>query len=171
MFKKITVPFRRFAHVHVDLVGPLPPSHGYTYLLMCIDKSTGLREVNPMVGILRRSVPLPCSMDGSHALESQQSSQGTEAHNSPPPCGWPPFFLLNIRHNLTTAFHPQSNSITERFHRQLKNSLWSRLASSGWFEHLPWISTAPATDCFPNQKIYSVFDWCDYFIDLKPCSV
>ena len=80
--------------IGVAPVGPLPPSHGYTYLLMCIDKSTHLREVNPMVGILRRSVPLPCSMDGSHALESQQSSQGTEAHNSPPPCGWPPFFFL-----------------------------------------------------------------------------
>ena len=28
----IPVPTRRFSHVHVDLVGPLPSSHGFTYL-------------------------------------------------------------------------------------------------------------------------------------------
>ena len=29
--------------------------------------------------------------------------------------------------------------MVERFHRQLKNSLRARLASSDWFEHLPWV--------------------------------
>ena len=47
--------------------------------------------------------------------------------------------LLNIKHKTTTAFHPQSNGMVERFHRQLKNSLWACLASSDWFEHLPWV--------------------------------
>ena len=44
--------------------------------------------------------------------------------------------LLNIKHKTTTAFHPQSNGMVERFHRQLKNSLRARLASSSWFEHV-----------------------------------
>ncbi len=47
--------------------------------------------------------------------------------------------LLNIKHKTTTAFHPQSNGMVERFHRQLKNSLRARLASSDWFDHLPWV--------------------------------
>ena len=47
--------------------------------------------------------------------------------------------LLKIKHKTTTAFHPQSNGMVERFHRQLKNSLRARLASSNWFEHLPWV--------------------------------
>ncbi len=42
--EKIPVPFRRFAHVHVDLVGPLPSSHGFTYLFTCIDRSTEHRH-------------------------------------------------------------------------------------------------------------------------------
>jgi len=29
--------------------------------------------------------------------------------------------------------------MVERFHRQLKNSLRARLASSDWFDHLPWV--------------------------------
>ena len=47
--------------------------------------------------------------------------------------------LLNIKHKITTAFHPQSNGMVERFHRQLKNSLRAGLTSSDWFEHLPWV--------------------------------
>ena len=40
--------------------------------------------------------------------------------------------------------------MVERFHRQLKNSLRARLASSDWFEHLPWVllglRTSPRED-------------------------
>ena len=42
--EKIPVPFRRFAHVHVDLVGPLPSSNGFTYLFTCINRSTRWQE-------------------------------------------------------------------------------------------------------------------------------
>ena len=33
----LSAPDARFDHVHIDLVGPLPPSKGYTYMLTCID--------------------------------------------------------------------------------------------------------------------------------------
>ena len=32
-----TTPYSQFDKVHIDLVGPLPPSWGYVYLLTCID--------------------------------------------------------------------------------------------------------------------------------------
>ena len=32
-------PDARFDVVHIDLVGPLPPSRGFTYLLTCVDRS------------------------------------------------------------------------------------------------------------------------------------
>ena len=58
--------------------------------------------------------------------------------------------LLKIKHKTTTAFHPQSNGMVERFHRQLKNSLSAHLGSSDWFEHLPWVllglNTSPRED-------------------------
>ncbi len=28
----VPIPERRFSHIHVDLIGPLPPSHGFTYI-------------------------------------------------------------------------------------------------------------------------------------------
>ena len=137
--EKIQVPFRRFSHVHVDLVGPLPLSHGYTYLLTCIDRSTRWPEAIPLTGISTAE----CVSAMFHGWISRfgvpsiiTSDRGTQFTSSL----WSSICsLLSIHHVSTTAFHPQSNGMVERFHRQLKNSLRARLASSDWFEHLPWV--------------------------------
>ncbi|GBL99728.1 hypothetical protein AVEN_249762-1 [Araneus ventricosus] len=41
------VPRQRFDHVHIDLVGPLPPSRGYTYALTCVDRFSRWPEAIP----------------------------------------------------------------------------------------------------------------------------
>ncbi len=46
---------------------------------------------------------------------------------------------LNIQHIETTAYHPQSNKMVKRTHRQLKDVLRARLAGPRWPEHLPWV--------------------------------
>ncbi len=38
------LPDARFTHVHLDLVGPLPPSNGQTLLLTCVDRFTRWAE-------------------------------------------------------------------------------------------------------------------------------
>ncbi len=37
------------------------------------------------------------------------------------------------------AYHPQSNDLVERAHRQLKEALKSRLAGTALPDHLPWV--------------------------------
>ncbi len=44
----LATPDARFDHVHIDLVGPLPPSNGYTYLLTCVDLFTRWPEAIPI---------------------------------------------------------------------------------------------------------------------------
>jgi transposase InsO family protein len=46
---------------------------------------------------------------------------------------------LGIRHNMTVAYHPQSNGAVERFHRRLKDALRARAAAADWPLHLPWV--------------------------------
>jgi len=46
---------------------------------------------------------------------------------------------MGIQHVLTTAYHPQSNGMVERVHRQLKDALRARGAGKDWHNHLPWV--------------------------------
>jgi hypothetical protein len=39
---------------------------------------------------------------------------------------------------MTTSYHPQSNGLVERTHRQLKDVLRAREAGVDWLAHLPW---------------------------------
>jgi hypothetical protein len=46
---------------------------------------------------------------------------------------------LGIKHNKSTAFHPQSNGLVERGHWWLKDALKVRLVGSQWSSVLPWV--------------------------------
>jgi hypothetical protein len=49
-----------------------------------------------------------------------------------------PTSFLQIERINTTAFHPQSNGIVERFHRRLKDTLRAGCATPDWVSYLPW---------------------------------
>ena len=48
------------------------------------------------------------------------------------------------------AYHPQANGLVEKFHRQLKTALITRLTGANWVDELPWvlfgIRTTPKED-------------------------
>ena len=126
---------RRFDHIHIDIVGSLPPSQNYRYLLTVVDRFTRWPEAIPLVDaqtttcakalalhwIARFGVPAE--------LNSDRGSQFTSEL-------WTTLSQLNgTRLHRTTAYHPQSNGIVERFH--LKSALMARLTGPDWIDELP----------------------------------
>ena len=133
--EEIPVPHRRFAHLHVDLVGPLPPSRGHTYLFTIIDRTSRWPEAVPLASITAADCARALfagwvSRFGVPAtITSDRGAQFTSAL-------WAGLCsLLNIQHSPTTAYHPQSNGLVERFHRRLKDALLSRAAAADWHDH------------------------------------
>ena len=136
---EFSIPKGRFDQVHIDLVGPLPQSRGYTYLLTMIDRFSRWVEAVPIkninastvaekfitIWISRFGVPRIVTTDQGTQFESRLFKE-----------------LLNLLGNhkiRTTTYHPQSNGMVERFHRHLKASLKASINAKNWYCNLPWV--------------------------------
>ena len=130
-------PDRRFGDIHVDLVGPFPPSEGCTYLFTIIDRFTRCPEAVPIQNaeattcaraLLRTWIARFGVPDSITSDQGPQFTSGLwrELHN-----------VLGCSNKHTTAYHPQSNGMVERFHRSLKAALKARLLGPGWMDKLP----------------------------------
>jgi hypothetical protein len=155
----IANPSQRFSHLHIDLVGPLPTSKdGFTHLLTVVDRSTRWAEAIP----LRSTSAASCGdalVSGWVARfgvpEQVTSDRGRQFCSSV----WDALSRqLGMKMRFTTAYHPQSNGLVERFHRRLKEALRARLAGADWPQHLPWVllglRAAPREDsCISAAKL------------------
>ena len=151
---------QRLAHIHVDIVGPLPPSEGYRYLLTIIDRNTRWPEAIP----LRQQTADACTsglinwVSRFGVPESIVSDRGAN-------------FTSKLWENLasalgttvkhTTSYNPACNGLVERFHRSLKTALTARCQGHNWKKHLPWVllglRTTPhaALGTSPAEALYA----------------
>lgn len=135
----ISIPEAKFRHIHVDIVGPLPPSDGYRYILTIVDRFTRWPEAYPITNIEAKTVakvivsqyisrfgiPERMTTDQGSQFESKLMNEMCK--------------MLGIRHIHTTPYHPASNGMVERFHRQLKASIRASQNVVRWSEALPLI--------------------------------
>ncbi|BHF70471.1 hypothetical protein SprV_0301352200 [Sparganum proliferum] len=133
------VPDVRFNHVHLDLIGLVPPSRGYTHILTAVDRFTRWPIAVPISDtsaeniamvflthwISTFGVPATLTTDRGSQFQSSLFREFTR--------------LLGCAHITTTAYHPASNGLVERLHRQLKSALMSQTESTTWSVNLPLV--------------------------------
>ena len=132
-------PKLRFSNLHIDLVGPLPPSNGFLYLLTIVDRFTRWVEAIPLTDataetvakafvtnwVSRFGVPTMITTDQGRQFESSLWSELMK--------------VMGTHRTRTTAYHPIANGLVERLHRQLKGSLKCLSSPNNWVSGLPWI--------------------------------
>ena len=137
VFGKFTVPTERFDHVHVDIVGPLPYADGFRYLLTCVDRFTRWPEAIPMVDI-RADTVADAFFSGWIARYGTPATITTDRGAQFESKLWDSLCNQNgIIRNRTTSYHPQSNGMVERFHRQLRAAIMAHESPNPWTITLP----------------------------------
>lgn len=125
----------RFEHVHIDLIS-MPNCQGFRYCLTCVDRFTRWPEAIPLADmeaytvaeaflstwIASFGVPLRVTPDQGRQFESELFKELCK--------------MLGSQHLRTTSYHPQSNGMVERLHRQLKTSIRCH-ENDNWVAMLP----------------------------------
>uniref|UniRef100_A0A5S6Q6D2 RNA-directed DNA polymerase n=1 Tax=Trichuris muris TaxID=70415 RepID=A0A5S6Q6D2_TRIMR len=131
-------PSARFQHVHIDIIGPLPPAGPYRYLLTAVDRFSRWLEAWPLkritaedtaqafmtCSVSRFGSPAPITTDQDRQLEADLFRRLAK--------------LCGFHRSRTTSWHPCSNGMVERFHRQLKAALMCHPGTS-WVQALPLV--------------------------------
>ena len=137
VFGKFNEPTERFDHVHIDIVGPLPYADGFRYLLTCVDRFTRWPEAIPMVDIRAETVA-DAFFSGWIARYGTPATITTDRGAQFESKLWDSLCnQFGIIGNRTTSYHPQSNGMVERFHRQLKAAIMAHKSPNPWTITLP----------------------------------
>ncbi|GFX44634.1 transposon Tf2-6 polyprotein [Trichonephila clavipes] len=130
------LPDARFSQIHVDFIGPFPPSNGQSYCLTVVDRFTRWMEVIPTADmtaetVCRALLSVWISRFGCPAIIT--TDQGTNFESS--------LFrelsnILGTNRIRCCAYHPKANGLVERLHRHLKSAIKAH-ENSKWSEIIP----------------------------------
>ena len=143
--KIFPVPRSRFTHLHVDVVGPLPPSEGMSYILSIICCRTRWVECIP--------IPTATSKNCANAfirgwLQRFGACEEIVADNGNTfQAGlWLDLNrILGIKVKFIPPYHQSTNGALERQHRTIKESLKASLIDMGNTHRDQWMQQWPFT--------------------------
>lgn len=136
---QIAMPDTRFAHIHIDLVGPFSVSKGNTYILTMMDRFTRWPEAVPLSNMEATTVTeaILChwiSRFGKPAIITTDQGRQFISQHFRSFCQ-----RFGIDHRLTSAYNPQADGLVERFHRTFKDSLRCLNDDPHWTSQLPLV--------------------------------
>lgn len=163
LLKPIEPPSKPFEQVGMDLLGPFPASEsGNKWIVVATDYLTRFAETKPLPTgtamevarffvheiLLRHGAPAVLITDRGTAFTAELMQQ--ILHYS------------NTSHRRTTAYHPQTNGLTERLNKTLADmlSMYVDVQHKTWDDILPYVTFAyntavqETTQTTPFQLVY-----------------
>ncbi|KAL0179864.1 hypothetical protein M9458_025306 [Cirrhinus mrigala] len=135
LLQPLPIPQRPWSHLSIDFVTDLPPSQGFTTILVIIDRFSKSCRLIPLKG-------LPTAMETALALFNHVF----RVYGLPEDIViWKAFCKqLDINVSLTSGYHPQSNGQVERLNQEIRRYLRSYCSREQhrWSEFLPWAEYA-----------------------------
>ncbi|GBN54786.1 Transposon Tf2-9 polyprotein [Araneus ventricosus] len=130
------LPDARFSHIHIDFIGPFPPSNGHTYCLTIVDRFTRWMEVIPTADMTAETIcrallsgwisrfgcPVIITTDQGRNFESSLFKELSD--------------LMGTNRIHCCAYHPKANGLVERMHRHLKSAIKAH-ENSKWSDIIP----------------------------------
>ncbi|XP_064117660.1 uncharacterized protein LOC135223084 [Macrobrachium nipponense] len=149
----ITVLTEPFSQIVIDIVGPLPKtSSGNEYILTIMDRTTRYPEAIPIRKISSKVVIKHLTDYFSRfgfpkELQSDRGSNFMSKLFSKKMLEW------NIKHVVSSPYHPESQGMLERFHLTMKNALtkYGSEFQSQWDVDLPYVLFAIRSS--PNESL------------------
>lgn len=151
-----------FQYLIIDCVGPLPTSKsGCSYLLTIMCQATRYPAAYPLRNITTKSV-LKALIDFISIFGIPKIIQSDQGTNFTSRVFKEVLKQLRIRHQVASAFHPQSQGALERFHQTLKSMLraYCTEMDRDWQEGLPWLLLSArevaqeSTGFSPNDLVF-----------------
>ncbi|XP_014224455.1 uncharacterized protein LOC106650766 [Trichogramma pretiosum] len=156
---KFLLPDARFSHVHLDIV-TLTESEGFSHALTMIDRYSRWPEAVPIADmtadtvarafvetwVVRYGAPKTVTTDQGKQFEGDLFNNLA--------------ILLGCNHIRTTSYHPQSNGVLERWHRDFKAALMCQANSDEWTRTLPFVMLGLRTrirsdiDCNAAEMVF-----------------
>lgn len=135
----ISPPDGRFDHVHIDIIGPLPVCQGFSYCVTFIDRFSRWAEAFPIEQQTADTVAKIfytgwiCRFGTPKVITTDQGSQFEST-----------LFKALLKftgceRRRTTAYHPASNGLIERWHRSLKSAIMCHNSRFNWVDTLPTV--------------------------------
>ena len=152
LIKSLPVPTNPWKDIGMDFVGPLPMSKGYDMMLIVICRLTKQAHFIPCVKT--RTVTQVVDMFMQHifrlhgipsTIVSDRDSIFTSHH-------WQEFVkMLSVQHNLSTAYHPKTDGVTERVIQTLKQYLRNFIN----YQQKDWVDYIPFAEFAYNNSMHS----------------
>ncbi|ADE05995.1 pol [Squirrel monkey simian foamy virus] len=155
-------PSKPFDKYYIDYIGPLPPSEGYSYVLVVVDSATGFCWLYPTKAPSTRATVKSLNFLLGIAVPKILHSDQGSAFTSSDFANWAKEKEITLE--FSTPYHPQSSGKVERKNQEIKKLLTKLLVGrpAKWYPLIPSVQLAlnntysPKIKLTPHQLLFGV---------------